>query len=434
LYNDGHTHAALHKLEEVGDNLPIITLCTGDFNIQDREWDKGAVSHYALGPSSPYMRLKDVLDSLELAYVFPSNGGMPTHIPDQPEQRPSIIDLVFASVDMSNQQEFCYSVREDESERWGSDHKMLKLEVPLLEGEPEIAGKTRIEPWSEEEDNYVDQVSGKMAAEGDKAIGDVEDLVAAMERVMAIFERGWEAFLEECKPLRHGKKWWSKDCTVAYGEFRLNGGNSNQPARIKLKRMIQKTKCDYFDNKIKLMASTNNRPWDLMPWARDRKQPATEAILNDQGESCNGTTMLFNTLHSSYNSANNRCTNLMRMKKELEPLPERGWNPFSRQELLDALQSCAKNTAPGPNHVTWRLLKCFIKSRLEVGEMIINVANASIDHGHWPDHFKESVSVIIPKPGKPSYDKAKSFRPFFFFFFESMAPEGGPLFKLIYDK
>jgi hypothetical protein len=44
VYNNGHTHAALHKLEEVRDNLPIITLCTGDFNIQDREWDKGAVA------------------------------------------------------------------------------------------------------------------------------------------------------------------------------------------------------------------------------------------------------------------------------------------------------------------------------------------------------------------------------------------------------
>jgi len=30
---------------------------------------------------------------------------------------------------------------------------------------------------------------------------------------------------------------------------------------------------------------------------------------------------------------------------------------------------------------------------------------------HWPRHFKESVSVIIPKPGKPAYDTPKAFRP-----------------------
>jgi hypothetical protein len=121
--------------------------------------------------------------------------------------------------------------------------------------------------------------------------------------------------------------------------------------------------------------------------------------------------MLFDTLHSSYNSANDCRTDLTRMKEKIDPLSEQGWNSFSRQELLDTLQSCAKNTAPGPNHITWRLLKQFIKSCLEVGELIINVANASINYGHWPDHFKKSVSVIIPKPGKPSYDKAKSFRP-----------------------
>ena len=30
---------------------------------------------------------------------------------------------------------------------------------------------------------------------------------------------------------------------------------------------------------------------------------------------------------------------------------------------------------------------------------------------HWPRHFKKSVSVIIPKPGKPAYDIPKAFRP-----------------------
>jgi len=31
--------------------------------------------------------------------------------------------------------------------------------------------------------------------------------------------------------------------------------------------------------------------------------------------------------------------------------------------------------------------------------------------GHWPKHFKDSVSVIIQKPGKPTYSTPKSFRP-----------------------
>jgi len=39
------------------------------------------------------------------------------------------------------------------------------------------------------------------------------------------------------------------------------------------------------------------------------------------------------------------------------------------------------------------------------------IANACLSLHHWPRHFKESVSVIIPKPGKPAYDIPKVFRP-----------------------
>ena len=39
------------------------------------------------------------------------------------------------------------------------------------------------------------------------------------------------------------------------------------------------------------------------------------------------------------------------------------------------------------------------------------LANACLSLRHWPRHFKESVSVIIPKPGKPAYNTPKAFRP-----------------------
>ena len=39
------------------------------------------------------------------------------------------------------------------------------------------------------------------------------------------------------------------------------------------------------------------------------------------------------------------------------------------------------------------------------------MANACLSLRHWPRHFKESVSVIIPKPDKPAYNIPKVFRP-----------------------
>ena len=42
---------------------------------------------------------------------------------------------------------------------------------------------------------------------------------------------------------------------------------------------------------------------------------------------------------------------------------------------------------------------------------IVNIVNACIIVGYWPDQFKESISVIIPKPNKVSYNTPKAFRP-----------------------
>jgi len=47
-------------------------------------------------------------------------------------------------------------------------------------------------------------------------------------------------------------------------------------------------------------------------------------------------------------------------------------------------------------------------------ENIVNIANICIDLGHWPTHFKISLSIIIPKPNKASYDFSKSFHPIVF--------------------
>ena len=42
---------------------------------------------------------------------------------------------------------------------------------------------------------------------------------------------------------------------------------------------------------------------------------------------------------------------------------------------------------------------------------VIKIANTCIDLEYWPNHFKISSTVIIPKPNKLSYDSSKSFRP-----------------------
>ena len=79
-------------------------------------------------------------------------------------------------------------------------------------------------------------------------------------------------------------------------------------------------------------------------------------------------------------------------------------------EMQEALKAYSNVSALGPDHITWRHLKLILANHsCAVG--ILSLANACLSLWHWPRHFKKSVSMIIPKPGKPAYDTPKAFRP-----------------------
>ena len=77
---------------------------------------------------------------------------------------------------------------------------------------------------------------------------------------------------------------------------------------------------------------------------------------------------------------------------------------------MEALAACSSLLSPGPDHVTWVYLKKIV-AEPQCLNVFIKLANACLTVGHWPKHFKESVSVIVPKPSKPSYSAPKAFRP-----------------------
>jgi hypothetical protein len=78
--------------------------------------------------------------------------------------------------------------------------------------------------------------------------------------------------------------------------------------------------------------------------------------------------------------------------------------------MFDVLSVYLSHSAPGPDNVTWTHLKRILPDSVISGK-ILSLAKVCLWVGYWPSHFKESVLVIIPKPGKPSYSTPKSFWP-----------------------
>ena len=97
----------------------------------------------------------------------------------------------------------------------------------------------------------------------------------------------------------------------------------------------------------------------------------------------------------------------------IHSLPEqqsRDFVPFSHMELSEALASCSTSSAPGPLHMLWALLKLFFADDAFKAQFLM-LTNDIITEGVWPDVFKESTTIIIPKPQKEDYTKPKNFRP-----------------------
>ena len=145
-----------------------------------------------------------------------------------------------------------------------------------------------------------------------------------------------------------------------------------------------------------------------MSWVKQWKLSAVEAICF-QGQSCNDLPDLWRVLHQSYNAAANRSVDLS-VLDEVPSQATHSWVLFSLLEMQKAFQACSNVSVLGPDYITWQYLKTILANNTcAIG--ILSLANACLSLHHWPKHFKESVSVIIPKPGKPAYDTPKAFRP-----------------------
>ncbi|CAA7263696.1 unnamed protein product [Cyclocybe aegerita] len=392
VYSDNQ-HTAIEHLAAHVHSLPPFIYMAGDFNCVSTTWDD-----YEHGESSTAISLRDTASQIGLEWARPSNHG-PTQISPNPNQRSNVLDLVFLAPS-----EILISMPRLERDLQGlSDHVPICTDLDIGP-EPPGSGQRTIKPGGEAEKSFISDILRDLAAIPVAAPATKEGVEALADAIATAFSDAWLAHLTESKPTKRSKSWWTDECLETFRVYQLSCSLADYN---KFKKACKDAKRDFFDERIAEIATSRKRPWDLMEWVKQRKLPPCEAICNGD-QPCHDMDDLWDALHGTYNSASGREYDAS-VLDELPDEPVCEWADFSEHELLCALKGCSNSSAPGPDHVTWVHLKELLKDK-HVLALFIVLANACLQVGHWPHIFKESLSVIVLKPNKPSYAVPKAFR------------------------
>jgi len=174
-----------------------------------------------------------------------------------------------------------------------------------------------------------------------------EDIQRCVDGFSSTVKETWSIHSKTKRITKHSKEWWNDQCSACIDKYHESGDIGSWKA---LKAAVRNAKRTFFDQKIQEITSSNKRLWDLMNWVKKKNLPAIEAIYHE-GQPCNNLEALWNALHSSYNSAENRAINT-RFLDSIYQSDNIDWPPFTGQEFKDAIAKCSNASSPSPDHIT----------------------------------------------------------------------------------
>ena len=90
------------------------------------------------------------------------------------------------------------------------------------------------------------------------------------------------------------------------------------------------------------------------------------------------------------------------------PEPANVFRYFTRAQIKDAAKKLSAFKAPGPD----RILNVVLKQSIDMlADRLYFIFRAIFELDIYPDEWQESIMVVLHKPGKPSYQEPKAYRP-----------------------
>ncbi|KAF8673055.1 hypothetical protein AX14_005435, partial [Amanita brunnescens Koide BX004] len=385
VYNQpGSRHAAINSLLRVTPSLANLAVVQGDFNLHSPLWDPAISSHSGLGE-----RLFNTFSDLQLNLANDDGDATWTNR----HGASSVIDLLFYHDLLAR---VSPQTLVDLEGRGRSDHAILFL---AFDKQSPHWGRPYIARDSEEEAAYLHDLARSIIAYAGL------DPESAGNKIMNAASIAWSTHSKLPRVDSNPNSWWTNDCQLAKDKYLLHRSRANLASYNATTKMARQA---HFMRKIEIMTE-NNSPWEGIKWTRPRAPPRY-SVIKDNGAPVSSMPALFDLMHNHFSSASSHAPPSDSFLDALPQTPVREWPKISVQEVSDMLKLTSNSSAPGPDFVTWHHLKQIFDME-GVSDAITLFFNNICDSGIWPSWFKESVSVIIPKPKKTDYTVPKAYRP-----------------------
>ena len=367
---------------------------TGDFNISDSLQNLFFSYHLSISDD-----LLIIADSFNLNLLIPTNS-YPTRYSDTEGEANSVIDLMFLCNESNElnshliHPDWCLT----------SDYAPLTITISIMQKNV-TSTKLSILENSKKETAFIKEIIADLKNLNTSNIMDSDKLEDIVNLFKSIIKQVWNKNAKQMRITKHSKQWWNNECSQALDKYRT----TRSPENWKIyKKVVKTTKRSFFDNKIQEIANKSQGLWKLIDWVNKQKLPTTEAIKYDNQPYLSPNS-LQKALYFSFNTVLYKQVDV-EVLEEISDKLTTFWNPFSKEEFRQAINKYNNSSVPGLNKLTWRHLK-FVLKQNDCLNNIINIADACIILEYWPNHFKRSTMIVIPKPNKQTYDYPKSFCP-----------------------
>ncbi|RYC55822.1 hypothetical protein CHU98_g10381 [Xylaria longipes] len=209
----------------------------------------------------------------------------------------------------------------------------------------------------------------------------------------------------------HAAVWWDEDCAkalIVYKAAQRAHGTFCRDEAHAFRATVRRAKKKYWQETIDEVKSDADM-YRLMSWRKlqpNFKSPPLNIggrVVEDVADKAQA---LRNALLGRFSASDD----LEYDPLEAHTVPRNylPWDPYVSMEELEAATIKPKNTAPGIDACSVKLIKLCWES---IKEYTRKLFQACLTIGHFPEIYKTAEVVILRKPNKKDYTNAKSWRP-----------------------